>query len=122
MKWSTFKLWLSWIGFSDLHSDIDYYMVSVGSRYMLDDLNSDNKPKKFQHKDNGIDKGDEGKVQTFEVDTTKLTDYDYVFISVWSFNKIKFQHTKLSNKSKSWGNFRTSKATKPDSLIHTSIR
>ncbi|XP_076085244.1 uncharacterized protein LOC143056054 isoform X2 [Mytilus galloprovincialis] len=82
MKWSSFKLWLAWIGFSDLHSDIDYYMVSVGSRYMLDDLNSDNRPKKFQHKDDGIDKGDEGKVQTFEVDTTKLIDYDYVFISV----------------------------------------
>ncbi|XP_063408922.1 uncharacterized protein LOC134692402 [Mytilus trossulus] len=91
MKWSTFKLWLSWIGFSDLHSGIDYYMVSVGSIYMLDDLNSDNKQKKFHHNDDGVDKGDEGKVQTFEVDTKKLTDYNYVFISVWAVNKVGLQ-------------------------------
>ncbi|XP_063408929.1 uncharacterized protein LOC134692410 [Mytilus trossulus] len=97
MKWSTFKLWLAWIGFSDLHSGIDYYMVSVGSRYMLDDLNSDNKPKKFQHNGDGVDKGDEGKVQTFEVDTTKLTDYEYVFISVWAFNEVGLQSDMIHN-------------------------
>ncbi|XP_076086914.1 uncharacterized protein LOC143057491 [Mytilus galloprovincialis] len=91
MKWSTFKLWLAWIGFSDLHSGIDYYMVSVGSRYMLDDLNSENKPEKFHHNGSGVDKGDEGKVQTFEVDTTKLTDYNYVFISIWAFNNVGLQ-------------------------------
>ncbi|XP_052082402.1 uncharacterized protein LOC127720030 [Mytilus californianus] len=91
MKWSTFKLWLAWIGFSDLHSGIDYYMVSVGSRYMLDDLNSENKPEKFHHNGSGVDKGDEGKVQTFEVDTTKLTDYNYVFISIWALNNVGLQ-------------------------------
>lgn len=39
MMWSRFQLWLSWLGFSDLHTGIDYYMVSVGSEYMMDDLN-----------------------------------------------------------------------------------
>ncbi|XP_076085163.1 uncharacterized protein LOC143055975 isoform X1 [Mytilus galloprovincialis] len=97
MKWSTFKLWLSWIGFSDLHSSIHYYMVSVGSRYMVDDLNSDNKPKKFHHNGSGVDKGDEGKVQAFEVETSKLTDYDYVFISVWAFNKVGLQSDMIHN-------------------------
>ncbi|VDH98686.1 Hypothetical predicted protein, partial [Mytilus galloprovincialis] len=97
MKWSTFKLWLSWIGFSDLHSGIDYYMVSVGSRYMLDDLNSNNIPQQFQHGNDSVDEGDEGKVQSFEVDTTKLTDYDFVFISVWAFNKVGLQSDMIHN-------------------------
>lgn len=39
MSWSQYKLWLSWLGFTDLHTGIDSYYVSVGSQYMLNDLN-----------------------------------------------------------------------------------
>ena len=39
MTWSRYKLWLSWLGFTDLHTEIDKYYVSVGSWYMTDDLN-----------------------------------------------------------------------------------
>lgn len=49
----------------------------------------ENKPHRFQHSDDGVDKKDEGKVQTFEVQTKKLTGYEYVFISIWAFNKVR---------------------------------
>ena len=39
MTWSRYKLWLSWLGFTDIHTRIDKYYVSLGSQYMMDDLN-----------------------------------------------------------------------------------
>jgi hypothetical protein len=30
---------LSWLGFTDIHTGIDKYYVSLGSQYMMDDLN-----------------------------------------------------------------------------------
>ena len=39
MTWSRYKLWLSWLGFTDIHTGIDKYYVSLGSQYMMDDLN-----------------------------------------------------------------------------------
>lgn len=39
MTWSRYKLWLSWLGFTDLHTGIDKYFVSLGSKYMTDDFN-----------------------------------------------------------------------------------
>jgi hypothetical protein len=39
MTWSRYKLWLSWLGFTDMHTGIDKYYVSLGSQYMMDDLN-----------------------------------------------------------------------------------
>ncbi|CAG2242538.1 unnamed protein product [Mytilus edulis] len=64
MMWSRFQLWLSWLGFSDLHTGIDYYMVSVGSEYMMDDLNGHGGPQKFHHQETNtsVEKRDEGKV------------------------------------------------------------
>ena len=39
MTWSDYRLNLSWVGFSDLHTGIDKYYVSVGSQFMGNDLN-----------------------------------------------------------------------------------
>jgi hypothetical protein len=41
MTWSrySYKIWLSWLGFTDIHTGIDKYYVTVGSKYMQDDLN-----------------------------------------------------------------------------------
>ena len=39
MTWSRYKLWLSWLGFTDMHTGIGTYYVSLGSQYMRDDLN-----------------------------------------------------------------------------------
>ena len=38
MIWSSNAVYLAWLGFSDCHSQIDYYKVTVGSTYMANDL------------------------------------------------------------------------------------
>ena len=38
MTWSRNAVYLAWLGFSDLHSQIHHYMVAVGSTYMGNDL------------------------------------------------------------------------------------
>lgn len=42
MFWNRNAVKLAWLGFSDIHSEIDYYMVSIGSSYMANDLNEVN--------------------------------------------------------------------------------
>ncbi|VDI63397.1 Hypothetical predicted protein, partial [Mytilus galloprovincialis] len=89
MNWSRYKLWLSWLGFTDLHTGIDKYFVSLGSKYMTDDFNKiSGSPQEFLHNQSGVDKYDEGYVQTFEVDTKNLAKFEHVFVSVWAVNQI----------------------------------
>jgi len=38
MTWSSLSLYLAWLGFSDIHSGISHYRVTVGSGYLKDDL------------------------------------------------------------------------------------
>lgn len=38
MTWSSRSLYLAWLGFSDIHSGISHYIVTVGSGYLKDDL------------------------------------------------------------------------------------
>lgn len=38
MTWTSHAVYLAWLGFSDVHSGIDHYMVTVGSTYMGKDL------------------------------------------------------------------------------------
>jgi len=35
-----------------------------------------------------VDKQDEGFVQTFEVDTNNLANFEHVFVSVWAVNQV----------------------------------
>ncbi|XP_076113983.1 uncharacterized protein LOC143082268 [Mytilus galloprovincialis] len=89
MTWSRYKLWLSWLGFTDLHTGIDKYFVSLGSKYMTDDFNKvSGSPQAFLHNQSGVDKYDEGYVQTFEVDTKNLAKFEHVFVSVFAVNQI----------------------------------
>jgi len=39
MTWTSRTVYLAWLGFTDLHSKVDYYMISIGSSYMASDLN-----------------------------------------------------------------------------------
>ncbi|CAC5407073.1 unnamed protein product [Mytilus coruscus] len=88
MTWSRYKLRLSWLGFTDLHTEIDKYFVSLGSKYMTDDFNKiSGSPQEFLHNQSGVDKYDEGYVQTFEVDTKHLAKFEHVFVSVWAVNQ-----------------------------------
>ncbi|CAG2222618.1 unnamed protein product [Mytilus edulis] len=87
MFWSQRAVNLAWLGFSDLHSDIDHYKVAVGSIYMGQDL-SENTDDKYYHTNTNTDHGDEGKVQLFKVETKTLTNYDTLYISVWAVNGV----------------------------------
>lgn len=40
------------------------------------------------HNQSGVDKQDEGFVQTFEVDTKNLAKFENVFVSVWAVNQV----------------------------------
>ena len=40
------------------------------------------------HNESGIDKDDEGYVQTFEVETKNLAKFEHVFVSVWAVNHV----------------------------------
>ncbi|CAC5370733.1 unnamed protein product [Mytilus coruscus] len=87
MTWGNYAVYLAWLGFSDIHSQIDHYMVTVGSSYMAKDLTKDHTAK-YIHVDTNNDHGDEGKVQLYKVETEKLTNYDELFITVWAVNKV----------------------------------
>ncbi|VDI80173.1 Hypothetical predicted protein [Mytilus galloprovincialis] len=89
MTWSKYKLWLSWLGFTDLHTGIEKYLVNVGSQYMQSDINKvKGSAEVFPHNDSGIDKGDEGFVQTFSIETVSLSPYEHIYVSVWAVNNV----------------------------------
>ncbi|VDI13269.1 Hypothetical predicted protein, partial [Mytilus galloprovincialis] len=89
MIWSEYKLWLSWLGFTDLHTGIEKYLVNVGSKYMQSDINKvRGSPEVFLHNESGIDKGDEGFVQTFSIETVSLSPFEHIYVSVWAVNKV----------------------------------
>ena len=46
-------------------------------------------PKEFSHNESGVDKHDEGFVQTFEVDTKNMANFEHVFVSVWAVNQVR---------------------------------
>ncbi|KAK3589056.1 hypothetical protein CHS0354_008706 [Potamilus streckersoni] len=89
MTWSVFYINLAWLGFTDVHSGIDTYLVNVGSSYMGSDLNKEPQtPKEIKHEANTTHYADEGYVQMARIDTRSLTLYEKVFISMWAVNKV----------------------------------
>ena len=40
MTWTPISVSLAWLGFHDVHTGIDHYVVNIGSQYMGSDLNS----------------------------------------------------------------------------------
>ena len=46
-------------------------------------------PQEFLHNQTGVDKQDEGFVQSFEVDVKNLAKFEHVFVSVWAVNQVK---------------------------------
>ncbi|XP_052095905.1 uncharacterized protein LOC127731087 [Mytilus californianus] len=89
MTWSDYRLNMSWIGFSDIHSGISSYYVSVGSEFMANDLNKvPGTPMIYTHNESGIQYKDEGPLQYFTVPTQKLIKYEDIFVSVWAVNQV----------------------------------
>ncbi|KAL5007590.1 hypothetical protein ScPMuIL_016396 [Solemya velum] len=87
MRWDDTNLNISVVGFSDLHSDIAYFMVSVGRFFMGHDLNeNDNSPQQIQKTDGPL--SNEGLLYMLPVVTKLLRHEEHVFVSVWAVNKV----------------------------------
>nr|XP_034301655.1 uncharacterized protein LOC105322112 [Crassostrea gigas] len=89
MTWSSYVIRLAWLGFADSHSDITHYFVNVGTTYLGADLNKKSGiALRVDHSTSGEDRYDEGKVQTYEIETSKLDpSMTYIYISMWAVNK-----------------------------------
>ncbi|XP_071079258.1 uncharacterized protein [Haliotis cracherodii] len=94
MTWTTNSLSLAWLGFADLHSGIDHYMTTVGSRPFANDLAQDQLVKVY-HNISGVDLEDEGVVQTFNISTTDMSSTSSVFITMLAVNGVGLQSRPL---------------------------
>ncbi|XP_046557202.1 uncharacterized protein LOC124266452 [Haliotis rubra] len=91
MTWNSTNLNLAWLGFSDLHSGIQHYLVSVGSREFGTEYNKGSGLTEVSHEAAGVDKGDEGVLQTFSVPTKTLPHDGTVFVAIWAVNGVGLQ-------------------------------
>ncbi|XP_021356985.1 uncharacterized protein LOC110452658 [Mizuhopecten yessoensis] len=89
MTWTSRALFLSWIGFADLHSEVSNYFINVGSTYMAADLNKIiGTPGSVSHS-NTSDVYDEGHIQSAKIDTQDLSKAsNTLFIHMWAVNKV----------------------------------
>ncbi|CAH1258773.1 Hypp2075 [Branchiostoma lanceolatum] len=77
---------LAWLGFSDIHTGIETYHVTIGSEFSGRDLSSGEVIIPHQ---NGTSHEDEGVIQTATVDINRnLTAGEHVYISLWAVNKV----------------------------------
>ncbi|XP_046570853.1 uncharacterized protein LOC124279103 [Haliotis rubra] len=95
MTWNETRLNLAWLGFSDLHSGITHYIMTVGSAEFGTDLNEGNTSVLVQHNVSGIEHDDEGRVQTGVVHTKDLSSTRSVFVAIWAVNGVGLQSDAL---------------------------
>ncbi|CAH1259274.1 ADGRL2 [Branchiostoma lanceolatum] len=77
---------LAWLGFSDIHTGIENYHVTIGSELSGRDLSGGQVI--VSHK-NGITHEDEGVIQTASVNISRdLTPGERIYISLWAVNKV----------------------------------
>ncbi|XP_078578622.1 uncharacterized protein LOC144863374 [Branchiostoma floridae x Branchiostoma japonicum] len=77
---------LAWLGFSDIHTGIQSYHVTVGSEFSGRDLSSGEVIIAHQ---NGTAHEDEGVIQTAPVNISRdLIPGEHVYISLWAVNKV----------------------------------
>ncbi|XP_025085446.1 uncharacterized protein LOC112558908 [Pomacea canaliculata] len=97
MVWSSQQLRLAWLGFLDVHSGLDHYIISVGSFPFANDLNLENTSIKVLHNESETEYENEGFVQVYEVSTKPLSAGLKIFISIWAVNRVGLQsHPALS--------------------------
>ncbi|WAR06111.1 hypothetical protein MAR_021480 [Mya arenaria] len=88
MKWNPIMLIISWLGFEDIHSGIDTYIINVGTRYMANDLNKNSDSLiRVKHVNIGFEHR-EGFVQTYSVETKSLSNRKSVYVSVYAINTV----------------------------------
>ncbi|KAI8510730.1 hypothetical protein Bbelb_116460, partial [Branchiostoma belcheri] len=77
---------LAWLGFSDIHTGIESYHVTIGSEFSGRDLSGGEVMISHQ---NGTSHEDEGVIQTASVNISRdLTPGEHVYISLWAVNKV----------------------------------
>ncbi|XP_019617771.1 PREDICTED: uncharacterized protein LOC109465072 [Branchiostoma belcheri] len=77
---------LAWLGFSDIHTGIESYHVTIGSEFSGRDLSGHEVIIPHQ---NGTTHEDEGVIQTASVNISRdLTPGEHVYISLWAVNKV----------------------------------
>ncbi|XP_067663316.1 uncharacterized protein [Haliotis asinina] len=91
MTWNRNSVNLAWLGFSDLHSGMDHYLVTIGSYEFGTDYNTGTLPEKAFHSTSGGNKGDEGFLQRFTVHTRTLPSSGSVFVAIWGVNGVGLQ-------------------------------
>ncbi|XP_046571088.1 LOW QUALITY PROTEIN: uncharacterized protein LOC124279320 [Haliotis rubra] len=96
MTWTRTSLSLAWLGFADLHSGIDHYITTVGSRPFAADLAQDPLVKVY-HNISGVDLEDEGIVQTFNISTKDLSSRSSVFVTMWAVNGVGLKSSPLDS-------------------------
>ncbi|ESO83749.1 hypothetical protein LOTGIDRAFT_168990 [Lottia gigantea] len=107
IEWNTTSLTIAWLGFSDLHSGILYYLVSVGTKPFYTDLNKDGKAVKYFHEDGRLFEN-EGEVQIKTVKTAEnLSHGTSVFLSIAAINRVGLKSQPIHNEFQ---------------LIHTDLR
>ncbi|XP_060084880.1 uncharacterized protein LOC132564227 [Ylistrum balloti] len=89
MTWTSRALYLSWIGFADLHSEVSHYLVNVGKTYMASDLNKvTGIPVSVPHS-NISEVQEEGHIQSAKIDTQDLSKAsNALFIHMWAVNTV----------------------------------
>ncbi|KAK3083351.1 hypothetical protein FSP39_020593 [Pinctada imbricata] len=98
MTWTLESLSLAWLGFSDLHTGIDYYGINVGSTFMGNDLNEiTDQAYTVYHNNTGVDRGDEGILQTSRITTQSLLTVNDIFIHLWAVNKAGLSSSIIHN-------------------------
>ncbi|XP_069132408.1 uncharacterized protein [Argopecten irradians] len=85
MVWSEFSLKLAWLGFSDVHSNVDHYVISVGETYMANDLLL-YPNERLVHDVNTPYANAEDSIQVFNIRTRRLFSSMNVYISVTAVN------------------------------------
>ncbi|XP_078696223.1 uncharacterized protein LOC144924666 [Branchiostoma floridae x Branchiostoma belcheri] len=80
---------LAWLGFTDIHTGIENYHVTIGSTFGGTDLTRDRTV--LPHQD-GSAHEDEGAVQVAVVNVTRnLTDREHIYVTLWAVNKVGLQ-------------------------------
>ncbi|GFO45401.1 hypothetical protein PoB_007190600 [Plakobranchus ocellatus] len=88
MTYSSNQVNLAWVGFSDSHSGIDHYLVSIGSEPFATDLNSGGTYQQASHSNSGTTFENEGYVQLNTFNTANLSPHSSVFIGIWAVNGV----------------------------------
>ncbi|XP_078696304.1 uncharacterized protein LOC144924691 isoform X1 [Branchiostoma floridae x Branchiostoma belcheri] len=86
---------LAWLGFTDIHTGIENYHVTIGSTFGGTDLTTNCPHQRYRtvlpHQD-GPAHEDEGAVQVAVVNVTRnLTDREHIYVTLWAVNKVGLQ-------------------------------